>query len=109
MTIRDPRDTPISDVALLTLGDGTYSQIKHFANGERGWLARFAFTVAICSGTTNWRGYDRRWCYHTMADARRALDEWDGTGEPEGWHREPDTGRRYEDDGQGNKVLVIRP
>lgn len=42
-------------------------------------------------------GYEDRWCYHSVADALRALNRWDGTGEPDGWHRHPTSGRRRED------------
>lgn len=27
------------------------------------------------------------YCYHGYAKAKAALDAWDGTGEPTGWHR----------------------
>ena len=42
----------------------------------------------------DYSGYDDRWCYHTLYDAAEALLTWDGTGEPGGWHRHPDSGRR---------------
>lgn len=34
------------------------------------------------------------WCYPNYAAARNALDAWDGHGEPDGWIRHPDSGRR---------------
>lgn len=80
------------------VGEGTYSYVKHFADGECAWLARMVFTCAILYGLEV-AGHRNRWCYHTAADARRALDEWDGTGEPKGWHRHPATGRRVDDQG----------
>lgn len=86
------------------VGDGTYSSVKHFPDGECAWIARFAFTTAILYGLTPY-GHRDRWCYPTAADARRALDEWDGTGEPEGWHRHPDTGRRLDEHGR----MYVRP
>lgn len=39
-------------------------------------------------------GYNDRYCYQTMDGAITALDNWDGTGDPEGWHRHPKSGRR---------------
>jgi hypothetical protein len=90
------------------MGEGTYSDVKFFPDGEVAWLARFIFTSAILYGLEPF-GHRDRWCYETMADARRALDEWNGQGEPEGWHRHPATGRRYYKDSSGNRVLVIRP
>lgn len=38
--------------------------------------------------------YKDRWCFCDYAKAKTALDAWDGTGEPTGWHRHPATGRR---------------
>lgn len=49
--------------------------------------------------------YEDRWCYHTYADAKAALDAWNGEGEPEGWHRHPPTGRRRDEYG----VETVRP
>lgn len=39
-------------------------------------------------------GYEDRYCFATQELADKAFDEWDGTGDPEGWHRHPKTGRR---------------
>ena len=39
-------------------------------------------------------GYDDRWCYLGYEQAKAALDAWNGTGEPGGWHRHPATGKR---------------
>jgi hypothetical protein len=39
-------------------------------------------------------GIDDCWCYPTRAEAEAALEAWDGTGEPEGWMRNPTRGRR---------------
>lgn len=68
--------------------------------GERGacCIARFMFTYAILADLERW-GYEDRWCYSSYAKAKAALDAWDGTGEPEGWHRHPDTGRRVDENG----------
>lgn len=84
----------MDDEALLKLGEGLYSEIRHFAGGRRAWLCRFVFTAAILEALEDDCGYRNRWCYSTMADARRALHEWDGTAEPEGWHRHIPSGRR---------------
>jgi len=67
------------------------------------WVAIYPlmFTHAVVKGTVETAdvGYEDRWCYHSYEDAKRALDEWDGTGEPSGWHRHPTTGRRRDEDG----------
>lgn len=74
-------------------GGGLYSCMKTLPDGEVAWVGRLIFTCAVYYG---WRphGHLNRWCYPTLADARRALLEWDGTGEPDGWHRHPYSGRR---------------
>lgn len=43
-------------------------------------------------------GYADRYCYTTRARAEKHLREWDGNGDPEGWHRHPATGRRRDGD-----------
>jgi hypothetical protein len=80
-------------------GEGLYTDVKHFPNGECAWVARMAFTVAILYGFDTW-GHRDRWCYDTHAAARRALTEWDGIGEPKGWHRHPSSGRRMDENGE---------
>ena len=47
-------------------------------------------------------GYEDRWCYDEFAEAAGALEDWRAqgfAGEPEGWHRHPQTGRRRAEDG----------
>jgi hypothetical protein len=39
-------------------------------------------------------GYEDRYCYETLEGAMTALVDWDGNGDPEGWHRHVGTGRR---------------
>jgi hypothetical protein len=39
-------------------------------------------------------GYADRYCYTDSIDAIAALDQWDGKGDPVGWHRHPRSGRR---------------
>lgn len=51
--------------------------------------------------------YDDGWCYQAAQydEAWRAALGWDGEGEPEGWYRHPDTGRRRPD-GDPSKEVV---
>lgn len=65
-------------------------------------IAPLMFTHAIISGVNRF-GYEGRWCYKNYAKAKAALDAWDGTGDPLGWHRHPGTGRRY-DNPEGYQV-----
>ena len=49
--------------------------------------------------------FDDEWCYHDHDAAWRAVLGWDGTGEPDGWIRNPTTGRRRPD-GDASKEYV---
>jgi len=72
------------------------------------WLAigNYIYTCAIIKGDMHDRaGFKDRWCYHSYDAAKKALDEWDGVGEPKGWHRNPRTGRRRPD-GNATKEYV---
>lgn len=69
-------------------------------DGGRLWAAiqpKF-FTHSISVGRVgDYYGIDTFWCYSTQAEARAALDAWRACGyygEPTGWHRHPDSGRR---------------
>jgi hypothetical protein len=74
---------------------------------------RKAYTHAIIIGRMFDRtGYDHNFCYETYAQAKAALDAWDGIGEPQGWFRDPGTGRRRtrtadEKDGNGTVIGAV--
>jgi hypothetical protein len=87
-----------------------------YLNGYRGFkplppdrvacLMPLAFTTAIIvCRALDYDTYEDRWCYHTADAAQAALEAWDGTGEPTGWHRHPATGRRV--DAEGNAYVAI--
>jgi hypothetical protein len=81
------------------LGDGTYACVMPLM-----------FTHAIIRGRTgDLHSYEDRWCYKSAEDALGALGAWDGTGEPEGWHRHPMTGRRREINELGLMEETINP
>ncbi len=64
------------------------------------------FTHAIILGRIgDMNSYMDRWCYHSLDKARKAHNAWNGTGEPEGWHRHPTTGRRREIDEETSRIL----
>lgn len=55
---------------------------------------------------------EQNWCYHSYEAAKAALDAWDGTGEPTGWHRATHTGDRISEspeeiDGDGKRVGAV--
>jgi len=49
--------------------------------------------------------YEDVWCYQSIDAAVSAMIAWDGTGEPAGWHRHPQSGRRRPD-GDATKEYV---
>lgn len=80
-----------------------YSDLKCW-DDQYACLMPLLFTTAIITGPVAFMktGYDDRWCYHTVEDARTALLEWEASeykGEPDGWHRHPSTGRRRDENG----------
>ena len=89
------------------LGNG-YSFPKPIPNGRVAALMQFVYTCAIVTVKIGDKtGYDDRWCYHDRQAAHRALEAWDGTGEPQGWHRHPSTGRRRPD-GDASREYINR-
>lgn len=76
-----------------------YTDPKILPGGRIACIHQFLVTAAIITMTpvTMEHCYDDRWCYHSKEAAVKALSEWDGTGEPMGWHRHPPTGRRRPD------------
>lgn len=76
---------------------------RDLGDGRWAGVVGFIFTHAVVTGRLgNLDSYDDRWCYEDRAAALEALHAWDGSGEPEGWHRHPLTGRRRE---QGDAAL----
>ena len=72
-----------------------YAMVKFFDNDRYGAIYPFLFTDAIITGRlSDCFGYDNRWCYEKDGRAYKILEAWDGTAEPEGWHRHPESGRR---------------
>lgn len=95
--------TPIEQANYLTtmIGMGYYS-LKPIRD-QQYWagLFNFLFTTAIIVGKMGDESIIYgRWCYHSRDDAQKALDNWDGNGEPDGWHRHPHSGRRRAEDSE---------
>lgn len=105
---------PISDNERLTEQRGRqvaeengYKYYRMMPSGRDGCVVRMAFTWAILSDITEW-GYGDRWCYSSEAGAFMALNDWQqagGEGEPNGWHRHPDTGRRRENGDPATEII----
>jgi hypothetical protein len=60
-------------------------------------LRRFIFTTGLCTRVSIDAlscDYAARYCYPSLSDARHALAEWDGVGDPPGaWIKEKVSGR----------------
>lgn len=89
------------------LSGNNYTHAKELPDGRVAAIMHLLYTRAIVTlHPDTWRTcYEDRWCYSDLAKAAQALAEWDGTGEPQGWHKHPDTGRRRED---GKPEYVLR-
>jgi hypothetical protein len=87
----DTVTTPL-DIVPQTVLD-LYHQVKIMPDGRLCGIHRLLFhwTLHVDIGEF---GYTDRYCYDTLARARAALDQWDGIGDPDGWHRHQNTGRR---------------
>jgi hypothetical protein len=87
--------------------------IRRLPDGRFAALREFAYTVAVVVVNNGDRvGEADRWCYHHVVAAALALEAWDGTGEPAGWHRHPASGRRVSEDpdeidDDGNRVGAV--
>ena len=79
----------------------TVALVRRLNDSEYIAVLPMIFTHALVRGPIRDAliGYDDRWCYHSSFDAILAGTEWDGTGEPYGWHRHPSSGRRRDEDG----------
>lgn len=77
-----PEEVRFEYVDVKRLPDGRYIGTKRLL---------FHWTIHVDIDFMGWR---ERYCFATYELAKRALDEWDGTGDPDYWHKHPDTGRR---------------
>lgn len=78
-----------------------YHPIRQLPSGE--WAAVFDMltTAALCVGCDE-SSYRTRFCYERRADAKRALREWDGAGDPPGpWVKEKGRVERLHPDFMG--------
>lgn len=82
-------------VRVKDLGDGRYAGIKPLL---------FHWTLIVGAIGDTW-GYDDRWCYATEDLAQQALEAWGGRGEPAGWHRHPNSGRRRPDGDRASEYV----
>ena len=73
-----------------------YLEPRILPDGRYAAILPLLFTAAIitCSKEHVHAYIDERWCFHEKEKALAALQKWDGTGDPEGWHRHIPSNRR---------------
>lgn len=72
----------------LTIEQLGYVIPRILPTGECAAIRRMAFTYGLFVGL-NSGGIRTRFCYETFEDAKRALEDWDGQGNPPGpWLKE---------------------
>lgn len=80
---------------LKTPAGGNCVECKDFGEGVYGAVKSLLFHYTLIVG---WIGekdsYFDQFCYAKCSEALKGLREWDGRGDPRGWHRNPKTGRR---------------
>lgn len=71
----------------------SYEEFRTLPDGRLCGVHRLMFhwTMHVDLDTV---GYAQKYCFATRELALAALREWDGTGDPEGWHRHVPSGRR---------------
>lgn len=74
-------------VAAKVVGEGIYAAVKPL-------LFHWTLLTGMIGDEHEWA---ENWCYQTREGAEKALSEWTGEGEPEGWFRHPRTWRRRPD------------
>lgn len=88
--------------------DPSYINYTVLGDGRSVWIQRKIFTHAIAIGRTDdGVGFSDFWCYQTRQQAEDAMAAWNPltTKEPEGWIRNPRTGRRRPE-GDASKEYV---
>lgn len=95
MKARAPTIDELKYLTKLTQEEGYHMPVI-LADGRYACVMPLLFTAAIIAGRVGDDGYDNRWCYESTAAASLALLEWatNDDAEPDGWHRDPVTGRR---------------
>lgn len=74
---------------------GNCTMVRFYPEGVYAAVRPMLFHYDLIFGDTgNKFSFHESWSYKTRALAEKALTEWNGYGEPTGWHRHPPSGRR---------------
>lgn len=85
--------TPPAQTFIEYLNANGYHRIKVMQDDTVCALQSQLYTTGIVVGLDR-TGYKRRYCYERMEDAREALVQWDGAGDPPGpWIKEKPSDR----------------
>jgi len=107
----------VSEEDLMCARDFGYSAIaagaehlsvRPLGDGRAVYLCpMFGGNLRLAIGWLGSESYDDLWCYQDGQGeaAWRAALGWDGEGEPEGWYRHPDTGRRRPEGNAAREVV----
>ena len=90
--------------------EGFVTHPKVLPNGHWAGVLKNMLTGAIVVGTpAEWAYglFHDRWLYRDTDEAAKALEKWDGSGEPQGWHHHPSTHRRRKE-GDARRESVDR-
>jgi hypothetical protein len=71
------------DAQLAAFLHGEGYRLMRVIQGKTCALQQFNFTIGLVVGLT-FDGYERRYCFETVEDARDSLLSWDGTLHPPG-------------------------
>jgi len=77
----------MQEITVEFLEEQGYQYIEEKPNGLLVAITPFIFTLAIVYGFTSSGFYTHRFCYKSFVKTFNALSDWDGEGEPNGWHR----------------------
>lgn len=69
---------------------------KDLPDGRRATVLNMIFNHRLVVGDPETWTYDAAWCFRKDGSALRALSSWDGSGEPEGWMKNLQTGELRE-------------
>ena len=87
-----------TDLYVAWLYEAGYSKVAVIGADRWAGIRRLLFHWTMHIGQIgDMIGYDDRYCFQIQSIAERALDEWESRnfeGEPVGWHRHVDSGRR---------------
>ncbi len=80
---------------------------KVLPNGKIAWVHPLLFTYAILVASADSVSceYEDRWCFTDKGLAVAALEHWSTESEPEGWIRNPRTGRRRPDGDESREYV----